>query len=76
MIVSGIGCIAPAPSPWRARNKISAIIVCAAPLAAEPSKNTKIPKSKMGFRPTKSESLPKIGTAIAEHNKYAFVTQG
>jgi hypothetical protein len=50
-MVIAIGCMAPAPAPWRARKAMSCGIDRAAPLAIEPSRKTAMPKSMIGLRP-------------------------
>ena len=56
-MVIDIGCTAPAPSPCRARNAMRTGMLQASPQSTEPSRNTPIPKSINGFRPTVSASL-------------------
>ena len=50
-IVMPIGWTAPAPSPWTARNAISAVMLQARPHSSEPSRKSAIPTSITGLRP-------------------------
>ena len=50
-MVSVVGCIAPAPSPCSARKAMSAPMLCASPLAIEPTRKTPIPARSTGLRP-------------------------
>ena len=65
MIVIAIGCTDPAPSPCRALNAINAGILQASPQRIEPATKSPTPTSMIGLRPTRSLSLPKIGTETA-----------
>ena len=58
MIVMLIGSTAPAPRPWIARNAISAGMLHAAPQSTEPSRNSAMPSSMTGLRPSRSANLP------------------
>ena len=51
MMDMAMGIIAPAPSPWMARKKISSVIVWLAPARAEPSRKMTMPTMKKGLRP-------------------------
>ena len=56
-IVTAIGWTAPAPSPWTARNAMSAGIDHATPHSTDPSPNSAIPMRTTGLRPIVSASL-------------------
>ncbi len=58
MIVMPAGWIAPAPSPCRARNAISAPMLHDTAHSTDPSTNVPIPNSISGLRPNVSASLP------------------
>ena len=51
MMDMAMGIIAPAPSPWMARKKISSVIVWLAPARAEPSRKMTMPTMKKALRP-------------------------
>ena len=57
-MVSVIGMIAPAPSPWTARKTISEVMSQAEPQRIEPSRKSPTPTNMIGLRPTVSASLP------------------
>ena len=57
-IVRLIGCTAPAPRPWTARNTISAGMLQATPHSSDPIANTAMPNSMIGLRPKTSANLP------------------
>jgi hypothetical protein len=65
MIVMLIGKTAPAPRPCTARKMISESMLHAAPHRIEPSRNSAMPTSMTGLRPTMSENFPYSGTEIA-----------
>ncbi len=65
MMVIAIGITAPAPRPCTARKAISAGMLQANPQPIEPSTKAATPISMIGLRPTRSESLAKIGTETA-----------
>ena len=56
-MVIAMGCTAPAPSPWTARNAMSAGMDQANPQSTEPSAKSPMPSSTTGLRPMVSASL-------------------
>ena len=65
MIVIPVGCIAPAPTPWMARNAMSAGMLQATPHRIDPRINRPMPTNMIGLRPIRSVNLAKIGTDTA-----------
>ncbi len=61
MIACVIGIMAPAPSPWKARKRMSSVIPLAWPQRAEPTTKMTMPAMKNRLRPKASLSLPQIG---------------
>ncbi len=57
-IVTLMGCTAPAPMPWIARNRMSVGMLHAMPHSMDPRRNTAMPKNITGLRPKTSASLP------------------
>jgi hypothetical protein len=51
MIASAIGNSAPAPMPWRPRNRISCSMFCDRPDRAEPIRKMTMPMMNIGLRP-------------------------
>ena len=74
-IVNEIGWTAPAPSPCRARNAISAGIEVAVPHRTDPTTNRASPNMNTGLRPRMSASRAKIGTVVVDVTRYAVKTQ-
>ncbi len=64
-----MGSMAPAPSPWRARNPMSSTIERLCPHSAEPTTNSTIPTMKKRLRPYASESLPQMGMETADASR-------
>jgi hypothetical protein len=56
-IVTAIGWTAPAPSPWIARNAMSAGIDHATAHSSDPRANSPMPRRTTGLRPIVSASL-------------------
>jgi len=52
------GRVAPAPSPWTAREAMSRGIDHAAPQSTDPARNSAMPTSMTGLRPSASASFP------------------
>jgi hypothetical protein len=51
MMACEIGIMAPAPRPWKARKRISSVMLWLWPQSTEPTTNTAIPRMKKRLRP-------------------------
>ncbi len=51
MIACEMGSMAPAPMPWKARKRISSVMLCDWPQRAEPVMKTTMPAMKKRLRP-------------------------
>jgi hypothetical protein len=60
-----IGCTAPAPNPCTARATMSAGMLHANPHSTDPPRNSAMPRSITGLRPTESANFPYSGTVTA-----------
>ena len=61
--------IPPAPSPWKARAAISHSMLCAAPLKAEPTTNTRTLTWNTSLRPKRSPKRPTMATVIVSASR-------
>ena len=51
MIACEIGIMAPAPRPWKARNRMSSVMLWLWPQSTEPVTNSAMPRMKKRLRP-------------------------
>ena len=75
MIVSPTGWIAPAPSPWTARQAMRAPMLPAKPHPLDPTRNSAVPARSTGLRPWRSASFPWMGTVTVAVSMYAANAQ-
>src|SRR4051794_3253434 len=71
-----IGCTAPAPRPYNARNAMSAGMLHATPHSTLPSRNNPIPNSSSGLRPNVSASLAYTETDTVWASRYTENSHG
>ena len=69
MMACVIGIMAPAPSPWKARKRMSSVMSVAWPQSAEPTMKMTMPAMKKRLRPKASLSLPQIGIEAVDASR-------